>query len=405
MPWKETRVFDLRAQFIKLYLTDTMSVAGLSREFGISRTTAYKYIDKYEEYGKQGLHDLPRAPHTHPNATLEDVVDIIVQLRARYPNWGAHKLKTVLERNHPLYNWPAESTIGVILKTKGLVAKRGRRVRAHATPTPELTKPRASCSVWTADYKGQFKLGTGAWCYPLTIVDSYSRMILKCHGLPGTSFDQAMPIWVATFREYGLPEIIRTDNGSPFASMGLGGLSRLSVWWLKLGVIPERIQPGSPQQNGRHEHMHRVLKKEAATPPAKDFKAQQKAFDVFVDEYNYVRPYEAIGMATPAELFVPSARRYPLILPEVEYPSQMIRRHVRTTGCIRWRGQLLFTSEILTGEYVGLDPIDDGIYALYFGPMPLAILDDRLRRWLPGHEASPIINRLREESSDNTRKV
>ena len=230
-------------------------------------------------------------------------------------------------------------------------------------------------------------------------------MILKCQGLPGTSFNAAMPVWVSAFREYGLPDIIRTDNGSPFAGIGMGGISRLSVWWLRLGIMPERIDPGSPQQNGRHEQMHRVLKKETAKPPRKDFKSQQKAFDVFVDEYNYVRPREAIGMETPASLFLPSARRYPLVLTEVEYPIDMLKRHVRTTGCIRWRNQLLFVSEVLTGECVGLDPIDDGVYALYFGSMPLAILDDRTRSWLPRKKASPIINRLREESSDNTRKV
>lgn len=405
MTWKETNVFDLRLEFIKLYLTDTMSVAELCREFGISRPTGYKYIDKYKECGEQGLHDISRAPHTHPNATPDDVADSIINLRTKHPNWGARKLRAILKRMNPSIEPPAESTIGLILKNNGLAAKRRRQQRACATPTPHLTDPYSSCSVWTADYKGQFRLGTGQLCYPLTIVDSYSRMILKCHGLQSVSAELALPVWVAAFREYGLPDIIRTDNGSPFASTSLGGISKLSVWWIKLGIIPERTHPGSPQENGRHEQMHSILKKEAAAPPSKDFKSQQKALDAFVEEYNNIRPHEGIGLSTPSELFIPSARRYPLVLPEVQYPAHMLQRHVRTNGYIRWKGRMLFVSESLTGEHVGLDPIDDGIYALYYGPVPLTILDDRIGRWLPNKKASPILAKIKEESRNNTRKV
>jgi hypothetical protein len=230
-------------------------------------------------------------------------------------------------------------------------------------------------------------------------------MILKCHGLPKTSFDTVLPIWVAAFREQGLPYVIRTDNGAPFASTGLGGLSKLSIWWLKLGIIPERTAPASPQENGRHEQMHRVLKKETTKPSKADFKQQQITFDKFAEEYNNIRPHEGIGMATPASLYTPSSRRYPLRAPEIEYPSRMQVRHVRTNGYIQWKGSMLFVSETLIGERVALDQINDGIYALFFGPMPLAILDQHIGGWLSPKKAAPIIKELKEESLHQNVKV
>jgi hypothetical protein len=215
----------------------------------------------------------------------------------------------------------------------------------------------------------------------------------------------AKPVWVATFREYGLPDVIRTDNGNPFASVGIGGISRLSAWWIKLGIIPERIAPGSPQQNGRHENMHRALKAEAATPPMRDSRAQQMALDRFAYDYNNIRPHESLGMATPASVFTPSRREYPLIMPKIEYPSYMQVRHVRTNGCIKWHGRMLFVSEVLTGEHIALDEIDDSRHALYYADVPLAILDNNTGSFLPNKAAAPVIQRLREESRPNTQKV
>lgn len=405
MTWKETSVLKLRTQFIKLYQTKIMSISDLCREFGISRPTAYKFIRRFEQLGEDGLIDLPRRPNSHPNATPKDIVEFIVDLRTAHPHWSAPKMKLILERDYPMVDWPAHSTIGSIIKNHGLVPKRRRKTAACATPSHKLTYPDAPCSVWTADFKGQFRLASGEACYPLTIVDSYSRMILKCHGLLSPSFASVLPQWVAVFREHGLPAVIRTDNGSPFASIGLGGLSRLSAWWIRLGIMPERIQPGSPQQNARHEQMHSVLKVQTAAPPKEDLGEQQKAFDEFVEEYNNIRPHAGIGNATPASLFIPSDRRYPLILPEIEYPSYMQIRHVRTDGSIKWKGRMPFVSEVLTGECVGLDQIDDRLHALYYGPMPLAILDDHTGCWLPHKESALIIARLREESSHNITNV
>jgi hypothetical protein len=225
-------------------------------------------------------------------------------------------------------------------------------------------------------------MGDGNRCYPLTITDSFSRFILRCQGLPSTHAEGVRPIWIAAFREYGLPTAIRTDNGAPFASHGLGGLSRLAVWWIKLGITPERIKPGCPQQNGRHERMHRTLAEEATKPPSHDMRAQQRAFDRFRHEYNHVRPHEALGQVTPVSIYEPSVREYPLRLPRIEYPSSMTVRSVRRRGYVRWRGDMLFVSETLIGEPVGFDPIDDRYLRLCYGPVPLAVLDAHTATWV-----------------------
>lgn len=405
MPWKETKVFNERKRFIDLCLSDMIPISTLCREFGISRTTAYKYIQRYSALGENGLIDISRAPHSHPNSTSEEIIQAILLLRQKYPHRGAPKLKAILERMHPDTTWPAESTIGKILKDNGFVPKRRSKKNMHAKSSGSLTQASGPCTVWSADYKGDFRLGCGKLCYPLTITDSFSRMILSCRGLASTSFDLALPIWITAFREFGLPDVIRTDNGSPFASIGIGGISRLSAWWIKLGITPERIKPGSPQQNGRHENMHRTLKAEAANPPKHDFKAQQKVLDWFADDYNNIRPHESLGMATPASVFVPSAREYPLVMPTMEYPSHVTVRRVRPDGRIKWQGRMIFVSEVLIGEPIALDQIEEERYALYFGPMPLAILDNRTKTFLPHKEALPIILKLREESQPNTRKV
>lgn len=405
MPWKETKVSEERRRFIELYRLGVYPLASLCREFGISRPTAYKYIDKYERFGEEGLKDLPRSPHTHPNTTPEEVVQTVLALRCRYPHRGAPKIKRILERDHPDIRWPAESTIGRILRDNGYIPKRPPARNACVKPTGTLTEAFHPCSVWSADYKGEFMLGCGRLCYPLTITDSYSRMVLCCRGLTSTSIELSMPHWIIALREYGLPDVIRTDNGTPFASVGVGGLTRLSAWWIRLGITPERIDPGSPQQNGRHESMHRTLKAEAATPPKQDIRSQQRAFDSFVDDYNNIRPHEALGMATPASVFMPSKREYPLILPELDYPWHMKVRRVRSDGSIKWRGQMLFVSQSLVGEPIAFDEVDDRHYALYYGLTPLAILDDYTRSFLPPKVAAPIIERIREESRPNAGKV
>jgi transposase InsO family protein len=254
----------------------------------------------------------------------------------------------------------------------------------------------------TLNYKGQFKLTNNQLCYPLTICDGCARMILKCQALPNTSTELSKPAWVAAFSEYGLPVVIRTDNGSPFASAGLTGLSKLSAWWIRLGIIPERIQPGKPQQNGSHERMHRTLKEEVTVHPRTDLNSQQKAFDHFVHEYNYIRPHESLGQKTPASIYTNSTKEYPLRLPDICYPDGFIVRNVRTNGEIRWQSDLIFVSEVLVGEPVGLDQMDERHWVLYYSRIPLAILDNYDRCWVAHKKAAPTLRQLRKELNQNT---
>lgn len=402
MPWKESSVLDQRVQFIAEYLKDTMSISDLCKQFGISRPTGYKFIDRYTQYGPAGLVDMPKEPKTHPNATDESIQNRIIEFRGDHPNWGASKIQVVLKRDFPDTNWPAASTIGELLKRKSLLKSRNKRGSAKPSFPDDLTKPDSPNSVWTADYKGQFRLQNNALCYPLTICDGHAKMILRCHGLPNTSTEWSRPVWVAAFREYGLPVVIRTDNGSPFASAGLTGLTRLSAWWIQLGIIPERIQPGRPQQNGSHERMHRTLKQEVTMYPKTDMNSQQKAFDRFVQEYNHVRPHQSLGQQTPASFYVNSTTEYPLRPPEICYPDGFAVRMVRTNGEIRWQNKLIFISEALAGEPVGLTQLDDNHWILYYSRIPLAIHDSYNNSWVPAKKAGATLRQLRKELKPNS---
>lgn len=400
MPWRITNVLDERVQFIAQYLEGRLSLAELCRSFKISRKTGYKFIRRYQAYGPPGLCDLPSVPHHQPHAVPQATQESILALRAAHPSLGPKKLRADLCKDHPDLPWPAASTIGAILKRAGLVTPRKRRRHAQPSAPSSLTVPEAPQSVIAADFKGQFSLRNGRPCFTLTVSDLFSRMILCCQALARPGFDQVYPVFVALFRQHGLPDVIRTDNGPPFASCALGGLSRLAVWWIKLGIRPQRIQPGHPEQNGRHERMHRTLSQEAISPPAANLSAQQRAFDRFVDFYNYHRPHEALGQKTPASLYSPSPRPYPLRLPPLEYPDGMRVRRVRHDGYIRWRSRMLFVSETLIGEPVGLDPLDDRLWIVYFGPLALAVLDDHTNTWLPVKRAAHIIDKLRQEDAD-----
>jgi transposase InsO family protein len=398
MPWKETTVLDDRLQFIAIYLNQELSMADLCRAFDISRKTGYKFVQRYRLYGPEGLYDLHRATYTHPNAIPEQVEEQILDLRAAHPTWGPRKLRAVLQRDIADIAIPAASTIGAVLQRHGLTVPRKCRRNTSFPASASLTPITGTNEVWCADFKGHFPLKNGRRCHPLTITDAYSRTLLRCQALLHPDTKSVRPIWVAAFREYGLPKVIRTDNGPPFASNGLAGLSALAIWWIKLGIRPERIAPGHPEQNGRHERMHLTLKIEATRPPQVDINAQQRVFDHFRHEYNHVRPHEALNQQTPASVYSSSSRPYPLRLPEVEYPSGVVVRRVRTDGCIRWRGGMLFVSETLTGEPVGLDRLDDRHWALYFGQIPLSILDDHICSWLPPKSAAAKILSLLEEN-------
>jgi transposase InsO family protein len=363
-----------RVKFIGMYLQEEWTMAELCRHFEISRKTGYKMVKRFRRSGWSGLEDRSRAPHHHPNAVSELVECGVVAARQAHPRWGPKKLKVWLQRREPDIQWPAVSTIGEILSCHGLTVprRRSRKVRAYDQPFVGCDFPNA---VWSADLKGWFLTGDGVRCDPLTISDNYSRYLLRCQAVSPANHYTIQPLFEVAFREYGLPLAIRTDNGAPFATTTLGALSKLSIWWLKLGIIPERIEPGEPQQNGRHERMHRTLKDETASPPKRTWRRQQKAFDHFRQEYNQERPHESLNQKTPASLYVPSERPYPLVLPEMTYPDDMVVRFVKSQGDISWKNRHVYLSVTLARERVGLRQVSDQLFDIYFGPIKLATLD------------------------------
>jgi len=390
MSWKETCVMSERIKMISTWLGGDSAISELAEEYGVSRKTAYKWIERFEVGGASALEDRSRAPRHHPNAVAEEVERTLLELKAQRPLWGAPKLRRKLELALGAEQCPAESTVSAILRRHGLsrIARRKRR----AVPS---TQPFAACqaanAVWCADFKGWFRTGDGNKCTPLTISDAHSRYLLRCQGLDGsTGFTTVQPLFIATFREYGLPRAIRTDNGPPFASTALGGLSPMSVWWVRLGLHLERIEPGQPQQNGRHERMHRTLKAATAQPPRANLRQQQKAFDEFRREYNEERPHEALGQRTPSEVYEPALRDYPERLPEPRgYPDDWQKRKVRGSGQIKWKGRDLQITSALTGHEIGLKPVGEGEWAIYFENIELGRFDERNHRLKPAPRLTP----------------
>jgi transposase InsO family protein len=384
MAWKETCVMSERIKMISAHEGGDYAISELAAQFGVSRKTVYKWIGRHEAGGWAALADQSRAPRHHPNAVAPAVERALLELKAQRPLWGAPKLRRKLELAFGTERCPAESTVSAILRRHGL--SRMARRRRRATPSAQ---PFAACqeanAVWCADFKGWFRTGDGGKCTPLTISDGHSRYLLRCQGLDGsTGFTTVQPLFVATFREYGMPRAIRTDNGAPFASTGLGGLSALSVWWVRLGLELERIEPGCPQQNGRHERMHRTLKAATAQPPQANLRQQQKAFDEFRHEYNQERPHEALGQRPPAEVYQPARRDYPSRLPEQRgYPDGWQKRRVQSTGQIKWKGHDLFLSHALAGQEIGLQPVDEGQWKIHFEHLELGHFDERKRRLKP----------------------
>lgn len=372
MPWKETSAVDERRKFIEEYWTRHWSVGELAERYGISRKTAYKWIERYRQGGKGALAELSRAPKTRPHRVDQETARLILELRERHRFWGPKKLKAWLESQRPDVKWPAASTIGALLKSHGLVGE--RRVKRR---TPLRTQPLAAATepnlLWSADFKGHFRVA-GRYCYPLTITDNFSRYLLVVQSVRDTREQTVKPIFERAFREYGLPLRIRTDNGAPFASKAIGGLSRLSIWWVRLGITPERIDPGQPQQNGRHERMHRTLKAETASPPRPSEQVQQEAFDAFRREYNEERPHEALDQKPPASVYVPSSPEMPNEVPDPEYPHDFIVRRVAENGVVAWAGSRAYVSTLLAGEAIGIEEIDDGVAQLWFGPIYLGLM-------------------------------
>ena len=379
MPWSQTSPMDQRTQFIADYLRDSLSITELCQLYNVSRKTGYKWIERYLRSGPAGLEERSRKPRHSPNATADEIVAAILEARRRHPTWGGKKLLTLLHQRHPRWELPGRSTACDILSRHGMVPKqRSRRRIGHpGKPTAAILAPN---DIWSADYKGQFRTGNGIYCYPLTVADGFSRYLLGCQGLDSTAVAQAKPVFTRLFKEYGLPQRIRTDNGVPFATNTLARLSSLSAWWVRLGVLPELIEPGKPQQNGRHERMHRTLKAETTRPAAGSLAAQQRKFNAFREEFNNERPHEALDMQTPACLYQPSAREMPNKIPPLEYPDRFEVRYVSANGGIRWNRDWINVSIVCVGEYVGLEEIDDGIWNVYFGPLKLGRLNERHMR-------------------------
>lgn len=382
MPWKETCPMNERLQFIAAYQRRELGFAALCRTYGVSRKTGYKWIDRYASDGVDGLKERSRAPHHHPQAISRDLEEVILATRAQHPTWGPKKLVARLAVERPDLELPAASTAGEVLKRGGLVVPRKRR--RHAPPrTAPLAHAEQPNAVWSIDFKGNFRTGDGQGCYPLTISDNASRYLLRCQVMTETTTERVRPLVEATFREYGLPQAIRSDNGPPFASVGLGGLSTLAVWWIKLGITPERIMPGKPEENGRHERMHRTLKQETAQPPQATLRAQQGAFDRFRVEYNTVRPHEALSQQAPASVYTPSPRSFPERLPVLEYPEADRVLRVRHNGEVYLRKQFIYVTAALAGEPVGLLALGPGQWELHFGPLVLGVLDESCGKVVP----------------------
>lgn len=354
----------------------------LCRHYGISRETGYQMVHRFQQAGIRGLEERSRAPVHHPNQMEAEIAERVLAWRRQHPTWGPRKLLVHLQRRWPRTQWPVASTVGELLQREGLVIARRKRRK-----TPPYTQPFVALDdanqVWCADFKGWFCTRDGERIDPLTMSDAFSRYLLRCQAVDKADTEQVRSIFEAAFREYGMPWAMRSDNGPPFASRAIAGLSRLAVYLMKLGIIPERIQPGHPEQNGRHERMHRTLKAETAHPAAANRRAQQKAFDHFRQEYNQERPHEALGQQTPASCYAPSPRPYPARLPVPEYDAGMQVRSVFARGQFCWRGQDIFLSETLAGERVGFQPLDDRHYTIYFARFPIAIFDHCKNKVLP----------------------
>ncbi len=390
MPWKETCIMEQRVKFVIDYEESEESVSELCRWYGISRKTGHKWLARYRGSGIDGLGDRSRAPHHCPHAMAVVIEDAVLAVKRRHPSWGPRKVRAWLMRHDAERAWPAASTIGDLFRRRGLVVARRRRHRV-----PPRTAPFAACGaakdVWCADFKGWFRTGDGRRCEPFTLSDAHSRYLLRCQAVPCIDVDHVWPLIEAAFREFGLPGALRSDNGPPFASVAAGGLSRLSVKLIKAGVVPERIDPGKPQQNGRHERLHGTLKAETATPPAASLRAQARRFDAFRRVYNEERPHEALEMDVPNDHYTPSPRGYSGRLESPHYADDHEVRRVRHNGEIKWCNGYIYISQTLAGEPVGLVESGDAMWTVSFGPIVLGTIgrEAKLKRPGPGSRSRP----------------
>lgn len=373
MSWNASNVMDQRVSFINACLVGEMSMSELCELYSISRVTGYKWLRRYQQEGAAGLGDRSSAPHAHGRQTAAAIVEALLCLRRQRPNWGPKKLVAYLSAKQSDTPWPAPSTAGEILKRAGLVAARRKRRRAPVTGLP-LTEPLYPNHVWSADHKGWVSTAYGARLEPLTVTDGFSRYLVALSATRTTRASEAHPLFRQAFEEHGLPEVIRTDNGSPFASASVTGLTSLSAHWTRLGIRHERIAPGKPQQNGRHERFHLTLK-EAMTPPEKSQASQQRRFDLYRQDYNEERPHEALGQKPPRRFYRPSPRPMPARIPEPDYPAGAKLRRVRSNGEIKWKGGFVYISSAIIAQTVALIETDNDVFELRFYERPIGCLD------------------------------
>lgn len=379
MAWKETCVVDERTRFVLAVEAGEESVSHLCRRFGISRKSGYKWLERYRRLGVAGLVDGNRQPLNSPHAITDIVAERCLAVRRAHPSWGPRKVRAYLRGQEPATVWPAASTIGEMFDRAGLTVHRRKRRR-----TPAFSAPFSACvaanDVWTIDFKGWFRTGDGRRCDPLTLVDAASRYLLRCQVLSRPDFAHTWPVLEAALREYGLPRALRSDNGPPFASGAAGGLSRLAVLVIQAGVVPERIAPGHPEQNGRHERLHLTLKQDTADPPAATRSAQEQRFGRFQRVYNEERPHEALDQTPPAHHYRASPRPWDGVLRSPEIEEAVGKRHVRKDGCIKWAGRQVYINENLAGEWIAVEEVADGLSVLRYGPITLGQLTAKGRK-------------------------
>lgn len=374
MPWNETDVMTEKERFVTLAHTGRFTITELCSDFGISRKTGHKYLQRYEDEGRAGLQARSRRPKNSPYATAEEVERLILKERRKHPTWGPKKIHDLLLRVHGIEDRPHINTVGNVLGRHGLTRKRKRRTGLHRVRPEHLTEPTRPNEVWTFDFKGWFTLGDGVRCEPLTVCDRYSRYLVACKGQFNQQFNTTLRSCKKLMRYHGLPDVIRVDNGTPFGSVALGGLSQLSVWWIEQGVSVEFIRPSSPQENGSHERMHKDLKAEVANRPAPNMRAQQKRFDRWRQEYNHERPHEALDMLRPAEVYRVSAKRLGE-KDQIRYPQEYQIKRISDSGHLSYCGANFYLSEIYAGCRVGVFENSDGITELHYANLHLGNLE------------------------------
>jgi transposase InsO family protein len=401
MGWTETCAVDERMRLMLAAERQEETFAALCRQFGVSRKTGYKWLERYEASGVEGLIDRSRAPHAHRQAVSAAIAERCLAVRRAHPTWGPVKVRAYLEHRDAAITWPAASTIGTLFDREGLTVK--RRLRRRSPPS---SAPFGDCNgandVWCIDFKGWFLTGDGTHCEPLTLADAASRYLLRCQAMGRCDDEHVWPVLDAAFREFGLPQRLRSDNGPPFASCGAGGLSKLSVKVIKAGVMPERIAPGKPQQNGRLERLHLTLLQDTANPPARSLREQLERFRVFQHTYNQERPHAALGNDTPAAHYVASSRRFDGVLRQPEYDAHRVVRRVRPNGAIRWKDREIYISVALIGEPVGLGERDEG-WQVMFGPLLLGTIahgGERLRK--PKRASCGLVDRACAPPTEST---